>query len=87
MNKKGKIFLIICMIIVMLFATSCNMQIIDTTYKFDYVYINLDDKKMVEGVVSSWKDYDDCDMIQVVVNGDTYYTHSSNVILIQRGGK
>lgn len=58
--------------------TGCNMQVIDTNWTFKYADI--------EGVgtveVSSWKDYDQSDMIQVTAkDGTTYLTHSSNVVL------
>ena len=61
-----------------LVLTGCNMQVIDTNWTFKYADI--------EGIgtveVSSWKDYDQSDMIQVTAkDGTTYLTHSSNVVL------
>lgn len=61
-----------------LLLTGCNRTIIDTTYTFKYADI--------EGVgtveVSSWRDYENSDMIQVTAKGGaTYLTHSVNVIL------
>lgn len=58
--------------------TGCNEQIIDTNYTFKRAYI--------EGVgeieVSTWRDYDDSDQIQITgKDGVTYLTHSSKVIL------
>ena len=40
------------------------------------------DGEKIEGDVTSWKDFDSSDMVQVVIDGKTYLTHSSNVILI-----
>ena len=40
------------------------------------------DGSVVSGKVSSWKDYDDSDAVQLVIDGKTYYTHLSNVVLI-----
>ena len=58
-----------------------NVQWIDLTYKFDFAQISMPDGSVVEGAVDSWIDYQDSDMIQLVIGGVTYYTHSSNVVL------
>lgn len=71
--------IIICFVISL---TACNAQIIDTTYKFDYAYVSLGDDLWIEGEVQSWADWDDTDMVQVKIDGITYYTHSSNVVLV-----
>ena len=59
-----------------------NRQLIDVTYTFDTAIIALPNGEIVEGKVSSWKDYEDGDQLQVVVDGVTYLVHSSNVALI-----
>lgn len=69
-------------IAIMFVVTSCNEQIIDTTYSFDYAYVRLANGEVVEGKVDSWKDYEDGDQLQVKINGVTYLTHASNVTLI-----
>lgn len=61
--------------------TGCNQQIIDTNYTFKRAYI--------EGVgeieVSTWRDYDGSDQIQITgKDGVTYLTHSSRVILFSK---
>ena len=61
-----------------LLLTGCNMNVIDTTWTFNYADI--------EGIgtveVQSWCDYENSDMIQVTAkDGTTYLTHSVNVIL------
>ena len=40
------------------------------------------DGSVVEGEVESWRDYDDGDQLQVTINGVTYLTHASNVVLM-----
>jgi hypothetical protein len=60
----------------------CNAQIIDTTYYYDTAIISLPDGGVVKGKVSSWKDYEDSDAVQVVVDGVTYYTFLGNVVLV-----
>lgn len=58
--------------------SGCNQQIIDLNYSFKYATI--------EGIgkieISSWRDYENSDMMQVTgKDGTVYLTHSSNVIL------
>ena len=68
-----------------LMLMGCNAQIIDTTWRYDYAYITLPEG-LVEGEVRSWNDYADSDMVQVTMeDGTTYYTHGSNVVLVQKG--
>lgn len=81
MRKIIVIIGIVVMLVITTF-TACNMQIVDTNWSFDYAYIDLGNGKVIEGKVESWKDWNDSDMIQVKINGKTYYTHSSNVVLI-----
>lgn len=63
--------------------TSCNAQVIDTTYKFDKAIISLPNGEIVEGEVESWRDYDGSDQIQVTIDGTTYFCHHSDVVLIR----
>ena len=64
--------------------TACNHSIIDTTWNFNYGYIQLPTGEVVEGPVTSWCDYDDGDQLQVTINGVTYLTHASNVVLVSK---
>lgn len=77
---------ILCLLLVVLMLTAmlcgCNAQIIDLTYSYEYGYIKLPNGEVIEGVVSSWKDYDNGDVVQVVIDGKTYLTHYENVVLI-----
>lgn len=83
MKKKIFIFIAITTLL-MLLLTACNKQIIDTTWNFDYAYVKLPDGSVVQGELSSWKDWDDSDVIQVKINGVTYLTHYTNVVLIDK---
>lgn len=58
------------------------MQVIDTTWSYERAIISLPNGYVVEGHVDSWKDFDSSDMIQVEIDGKSYLTHSSNVVLI-----
>ena len=60
-----------------------NKQLIDLNYHYNYAFISLMNGEIVEGPISSWNDYTDSDMVQVVfTDGNIYYTHSSNAVLI-----
>lgn len=76
--KRIICFILALLMILCLMATTAgcgNRQILDMTYTFP-------NGEIVEGKVSSWKDYEDGDQIQVVIDGKTYLVHSSNIALI-----
>lgn len=78
-----KLLCLACACVMTLALSSCgNRQFIDTTYTFNKAIVSLPDGSVVEGKVSSWKDYEDGDQIQVVIDGTTYLLHASNVALI-----
>ena len=81
MTKKLVCLILVLIMLALVFA-GCNQQIIDTTYEFDRCIIKLPDGKIITGAVEGWKDWSDSDVIQIKVNGKTYYTHMSNVVLI-----
>lgn len=49
---------------------------------FTYAYIRLGDKDIVEGYVTQWRDYNDSDTVQVLINGKYYLTHYTCCVLI-----
>lgn len=59
-----------------------NKSWFDTTYTFNQAIIELGDGGYLKGEVEQWTDFEDGDMIQVVIDGKVYLTHSSNVVLI-----
>ena len=70
-----KLFLI-C--VACLSLSSCNRQIIDTTWA--YKYADIQGIGTVE--IVSWNDYENSDMLQVKAkDGNVYLTHSANVVL------
>lgn len=60
----------------------CNRQPVDLTYSYERAILTLPNGEIIEGKVSSWRDYEDGDQIQVKIDGVTYLTHASNVVLI-----
>lgn len=78
-----KKFIVVLLILILVAALAgCNMQIIDTTYKYNKAILTLPNGDIIEGRVDSWKDYDDGDQIQVKIYGTTYLVHSSDIVLI-----
>lgn len=81
--KTKTMLLVIFLIIVSVFAlTSCNYQVMDLTYSYDYAIIKLQNGKIIEGKVQQWRDYDDGEQLQVKIDGVTYLTNSFNCTLI-----
>ena len=80
--KKILVFILV-MILLLIALSGCNKQMYDLTYKFDRAYIYLPNGEYVEGRVDSWLDFEDGDQIQVKVDGVTYLTHISNVVMVK----
>lgn len=77
-----KFLAVIMCVMVMTFMTGCNRDMLDTTFSYDKAIISLPNGEFVEGEVDNWRDYEDGDSIQVKIDGVTYLTHISNVVLI-----
>ena len=92
MKKYWKIGALILMLIIVTVAlTSCDSEYYKTGNRitggkdvqtFTYAYIVLDGQEIARGAITQWRDYDDSDVVQVLVNGKFYLTHYSNVVLI-----
>ena len=80
MKKLFIALLLLCSLF--LLTACCNRDIFDTHYTFTRAMIAMPDGSVVEGEVESWRDYDDGDQLQVTINGVTYLTHASNVVLM-----
>lgn len=80
-----KIVIIALIIALCLTLTACqigNRKIgFDTTQTFHWAIIQLGNGELIEGSVDSWRDFDSSDTVQVTVNGITYLTHYTNIIL------
>lgn len=78
-----KIFaLVLALVLTFGIATTAfaNVGWFDFNYDFKYAIITLDGVR-IEGVVTTWWDFDGSDMIQVEIDGNVILTHSSNVLL------
>lgn len=79
---------IICVVLILVLAlalTACqvgNRQVgWDTTQTFTHAILELGNGELIEGTVTSWRDFDESDAVQFTMNGITYLTHYSKVIL------
>lgn len=82
-----KAVLIVLLAILLVTCAGCdgysyNKQTFDTTYSFEYAYISLPGGQVIEGAVESWTDFEDGDQLQVTIDGKTYLTHATNVVLV-----
>ena len=79
---------IVCLTLILTLAlalTACqvgNRQVgWDTTQTFTYAIIELGNGELIEGIVTSWRDFENSDVVQFTINDVTYLTHYSKVIL------
>lgn len=49
---------------------------------FTYAYIRLGDKDIAQGYITQWRDFDDSDVIQLMIDGKYYLTHYSCVVMV-----
>lgn len=79
---KRYVVLVVGLTALFVTISSCNKQIVDTTYTFNKAIIRLQDNSIVSGEIDSWKDYDG-DQLQIKMkDGTTYLVHANNVTLI-----
>ena len=79
---------IICVALILSLAlalTACqvgNRQVgWDTTQTFTHAILELGNGELIEGTVTSWRDFEESDVVQFTMNDVTYLTHYSKVIL------
>lgn len=89
MKKDWKLILFIALIVIILIlCAGCEYKsgnrIIGgkDVQTFTYCYIVLGGQEVVRGAITQWRDYDNSDVVQVLVNGKFYLTHYSNVVMI-----
>ena len=86
MKKKILLFALLLMCIVSLCActTQTGNRIVSgkDVQTFTYAYIRLGDKDIVQGYITQWRDYDNCDEVQLLIDGKYYLTHYSCVVMV-----
>lgn len=86
MSKIKVIALVALLAVGALVLSGCsigNRQIgPDLTQSFRWAILELGNGELIEGRVTSWRDFDESDVVQFTLdNGITYLTHYSKVIL------
>ena len=79
---KKKILLMLLIGVMSSTVFGCNRQVFDTTFSYEKAIIYLPNGEIISGEVSSRKDYEDGDQIQVKIDGKSYLVHSTNIVLI-----
>lgn len=78
-----KVFIVGILIALITMVTGCgNYQPFDITYSFNKAEVKMPDGSVISGKVDSWKDYEDSDQLQVVIDGVTYLSAAENIVLI-----
>lgn len=80
--KKIICFLLTIVMVASLCCACGNRTYFDTTWTFERAIIFLPDGEKIKGTVSSWTYCKSSGMLRVTIDGATYLTHSTNVILI-----
>lgn len=90
MKKRVKVIALVAMLVTALLAfAGCEQHKTGNritggkdVQTFTGCYIVLGGKEIVRGAVTQWRDYDNSDTVQVLVNGKYYLTHYTNVVLV-----
>lgn len=82
--KIGIAIFLLLALLIPLFLSGCYMQVVDLKYNFNYAQIRMPDGSCIEGEVQSWVDYEDSDVVQLKIDGVTYLTHYTNVVLMNK---
>lgn len=78
-----KLLVTLMLLAALLLLTACgNRAVFDTHYTFTSAMIAMPDGSVVSGAVESWRDFEDGDQLQITIDGVTYLTHASNVVLM-----
>lgn len=87
------LFLFLCLILVIsavlggirvYHVISGNKQIIDTNFDFNRAIIELPNGEVVDGEIDTWKDYDDGDQLQIIMeDGRVYLTSTYHCTLVK----
>lgn len=87
--KKWKIFLLAVLLVISLIVfAGCEHKTGNRitggkdVQTFTYCYVVLGGKEIVQGAVTQWRDYDNSDVVQVLVDGKYFLTHYTNVVLV-----
>lgn len=79
---RPKIVALLLLIASGLVLTGCgNMQLIDTTYTYNYAQFELPDGTIIEGQLVKWSDYEGEQLQLTMEDGNVYLVSSYNAVL------
>ena len=80
------ILTIILITVLLSSLTSCNKDMFDTVYEYDYATVLFPgDTEVTTIYIKQWKDYSDSEQIQIIATDGTVYLVSSyNCVLIRK---
>lgn len=87
---KKKVVLLICILMASLFVfAGCEVHKTGNrivggkdVQTFTYAWIKLGDTEVAKGYITQWRDYENSDTVQVMINGKYYLTHYTNVVMV-----
>ena len=87
---KKRIMFVAMLILAVVVLCACSEQVQTgnrITYgkdvqTFTYAYIWLGDRMIAEGYITQWRDYENSDVVQIMIDGKYYLTHYSCVVMI-----
>lgn len=83
---KKLIVLLLVTLALIFTLCSCNYQMVDLVYAYDYAIISYGDSTTKRVEVQSWRDYEDGEQIQIVsTDGTVYLVSSFNCVLVKEG--
>lgn len=83
-----KVLLVLVLAVMVLAMTACTHEVGNRAtwgkdvQTFTYAYIRLGEKDIAEGYITQWRDYNNSDTVQIMMNGKYYLTHYSCVVMI-----
>ena len=87
MNKKVILLIALLLCSVFIFAgceSKTGNRVVGgkDVQTFTYAWVKLGDTDIVKGYITQWRDYENSDTVQVMINGKFYLTHYTNVVMV-----
>ncbi len=87
MNKRVILLIVLLLCSVFIFAgceSKTGNRVVGgkDVQTFTYAWIKLGDTDIVKGYITQWRDYENSDTVQVMINGKFYLTHYTNVVMV-----
>ena len=88
--KKNKVILLIAILLCCVFVfAGCEVHKTGNritggkdVQTFTYAWVKLGGEDIVKGFITQWRDYENSDTVQVMINGKFYLTHYTNVVMV-----